>query len=137
LLVKEVMTRKVITIDCNKTVFDACNMYRDYKVGCLIVIDNGKCVGIVTERNLIERTICSHKDPENTKVGEIMSSDIITINELDTIDEALEIMEQNKIKKLPVMRKEDIVGIITVTDISRARPDLSKRFVESWIKPRW
>jgi len=136
-LVKEVMTKNVIMIDRNKTVLDACNMYKDYKVGCLIVTDEGKCAGIVTERDLIERTVCLRRDPEKTKVGDIMSSDIKTLHPLDTIDKALEIMKENNIKKLPVVISQGIVGIITVTDISKARPDLSNRFIESWIKPRW
>ena len=76
-------------------------------------------------------------DHEKTKVCEIMSSDIKTVNALDTINQTLKIMKENNIKKLPVVIKEDIVGIITVTDISRARPVLSKRFVDSWVKPRW
>ena len=137
MLVEEAMTKRVISIDCKKTVYDACNMYKDHKVGCLIVTDNAKCVGMVTERDIIERTICELMDPEITKVGEIMSSDVKTVHALDTIEQALKIMKDNNIKKLPVVVNEDIVGIITVTDISRARPDLSKRFMESWIKPRW
>lgn len=137
MLVKEIMSKNVVTIDRNKTVFDACNMYRDYKIGCLIVTDEGKCEGIVTERDLIERTICSRRDPENTKVGEIMTSNLKTVHALDKIEKAIEIIEENKIKKLPVVKKEGVVGIITVTDISRVQPDLSKRFVDSWVKPRW
>jgi acetoin utilization protein AcuB len=66
-----------------------------------------------------------------------MSSNIKTIHPLDTIEKALEIMKINNIKKLPAVLKEDIVGIITVTDISKAKPDLSNRFIESWVKPRW
>jgi len=137
LLVKEVMTKKVITIERNKTVFDACNTYKNFKVGCLIVTDNNKCVGMVTERDLIERTICVRKDPEKTLVGEIMSSDIITIHALEKVETAIEYMEFFKIKKLPVAVNDEIVGIITVTDISKARPDISKRFMESWVKTRW
>jgi CBS domain-containing protein len=131
------MAKNVITLDCNKTVLDASNKYKDHKVGCLVITDEGKCVGIVTERDIIERTICAHKSPENTKISEIMTSDIKTIHALDPIEKAIQIMEDYKIKKLPVVQKEQIVGIITVTDISRARPDLSKRFIESWVKPRW
>ena len=137
MLVNEVMAKNVVTIDRKKSVFDACNMYKDYKIGCLIVTDEGKCVGIVTERDLIERTICLRRDPENTKVGEIMTSNLKTVHALDKIEKAIEIIEENKIKKLPVVKKEGVVGIITVTDISRARPDLSKRFINSWVKPRW
>ena len=137
MLVNEVMAKNVVTIDRKKTVFDACNMYKDYKIGCLIVTDEGKCVGIVTERDFIERTICLRRDPENTKVGEIMTSNLKTVHALDKIEKAIEIIVENKIKKLPVVIKKGVVGIITVTDISRARPDLSKRFINSWVKPRW
>ena len=137
MLVKEVMTKKVVTIEHDKTVLDACNLYRDKKIGCLIVIENGNCVGIVTERDIIERTICARRDPEKTRVREIMSTNLKTIHALDSLEKALTVMRDNNIKKLPVIVKEGVVGIITVTDISRARPDLSKRFIESWVKPVW
>lgn len=131
------MTKKVVTIDSNKTVFDACNMYKNLKVGCLIVTDSGNCVGIVTERDLIERSICAKKDPYTTMISDIMTKNVKTIHALDTLEKAMKIMEENHIKKLPVVVEYGIVGIITVTDISRARPDLSKRFMESWVKPIW
>lgn len=137
MLVKDIMTKEVITIDHNNTIFDACIKYRDKNVGCLVVINNGTCVGIVTERDLVERTICSHKDPEKTKIDQIMSSNIITINALEKIEKAIEIMKKHKIKKLPVITGDRIIGIITVTDISNAGPDISKRFIDSWVKPRW
>ena len=137
MLVKEVMAKNVVTIDRNKTVFDACNMYRDYKVGCLIVTDEGKCVGIVTERDMIERTFCYRKDPEKTKISDIMSTNLKTVHSLDKLEKAIELIEEYKIKKLPVIKKDNVIGIITVTDISRARPDLSKRFIDTWVKMRW
>ena len=58
-----------------------------------------------------------------------------TINKLK--NQAIETMTMWRIKKLPVVRGEDIIGIITAYDISKARPDISKRFVETWVKPRW
>jgi len=137
MLVKEAMTKNVITIDQSATILEASNLYRDKKIGCLIITENSKIVGIVTERDLIERTICMLRDPENTRIGDIMSRDIKTVHALETIEKALEIMENYNIKKLPVVKQDDIVGIITVTDISRVRPDLSERFMETWIKPRW
>jgi len=131
------MTKNVVTIDANNTVFDACKKYYDYKVGCLVVEDNGFCVGIVTERDIIERTICVKKDPQKTKVSEIMSSGIKTVYALDTVDKAIEIMRQYKFKKLPVISNNDIVGIITVTDISNAKSEMTKRFMETWVKTKW
>lgn len=137
MLVQEIMKKNVITIDVSDSIFDACVKYKDFKVGCLVVIENKACVGIVTERDLIERTICDGRDPKTTKVNEIMTRDIKTVHALDTVEKALDVMKKFNIKKLPVVVNGCIVGIITVTDISRARPDLSKRFMESWVKPIW
>ena len=137
MLVKEVMTRNVVTIDAADSVYDACMKYKEKKVGCLVVVENGTCVGIVTERDLIERSICARRDPDATKVREIMSSGVKVVYALDTIETALETMRQYKIKKLPVISSGKVVGIITMTDIAEARPDLSKRFMDSWVKAQW
>ena len=137
MLVEEIMTKNVVTIDPYDTVFNACLKYRDNKVGCLVVTNNESCIGIVTERDLIERTMCLHKDPEKTKISDILSSDVKTIQPLQTIDDALEMMNKYKIKKLPVISDNLLVGIITITDIANARPEITSRFMESWVKPRW
>ena len=131
------MTKNVVTLDRNKTIFDACTLYKEKKIGCLLVTDEERCVGIATERNIIERTICSGGDPYETKIGDIMSTDLVTVHALDKIETAIEYMEFFKIKKLPVLVNEEIVGIITASDIARAKPDLSERFVDSWVKARW
>ena len=66
-----------------------------------------------------------------------MSSDIKTIHALDKLEDAIKIMVKYYIKKWALLKDGHIVGIITVTDISKSRPDLSKRFMESWVKPEW
>jgi CBS domain-containing protein len=137
MLVKEIMMKNVVTIDADASVFDACMMYKEKKVGCLVVVDDETCVGIVTERDLIERSICQRRDPEKTKVREIMSQNIKVVYALDTVEKALETMKQYKIKKLPVISSEKVVGIITITDIAEARPEISKRFMETWMKAQW
>lgn len=137
MLVKEVMTKHVITINVDASVLDACNLYKKTKVGCLVITKGETCVGIVTERDLIERTICQFRDPEKTKVYEIMSQDIKVVHALDTLEHALETMKRFNIKKLPVVSSEKVVGIITITDVAKARPDLSKRFMETWMKAQW
>jgi len=137
MLVKEIMTKNVVTIDADASVFDACMMYKEKKVGCLVVVDDETCVGVVTERDLIERSICQRRDPEKTKVSEIMSQNIKVVYDLDTAEKALETMKQYKIKKLPVISSEKVVGIVTITDIAEARPEISKRFMETWMKTQW
>ena len=124
MFVKEIMRNKVITVDGNETILDACNTFCECKVGCLIVTDNDQIVGIVTERDFIERTICMQRDPKKTKVKEIMSSNIKTIHPFDRIEKALDIIKKYNIKKLPVVSEGELVGIVTITDIAYARPDI-------------
>jgi len=137
MLVKDIMTKDPIKIDFQKTVLDACRIYKKQKVGCLIITKDDECIGIVTERDIIERTICDNKNPNTIQISEIMSSDIKTVHPLDNLEKAIEIMKENNIRKLPVIKDKNLIGIITVTDISKARPDLSDRFIETWVKPRW
>ena len=137
MLIKDIMIKKVITIDNDDSVFNACIKLLSERIGCIVVMEKGCCRGIVTERDFIERTICMNRDADKTKVKEIMTPDIITINPLDKLEDALEIMKKYRIKKLPVVTNGHLIGIVTVSDIAHARPELTKRFIESWVKPRW
>ena len=120
------MSDKLITVDVNDTVKLACDKYRDYKVGCLVVTENDQIAGLITERDVIERTICMDRDPKTTKIKEIMSLDIKTVNSYDRIEDAIDIMKKYKIKKLPVVNNDKLVGIITITDIAYTRPSIRK-----------
>jgi CBS domain-containing protein len=138
MLVEEVMTHNVVTIDSNDTVYDACRTYSEIKVGSLVVMNRDMIVGIITERDIIERAILQKKNPTKTKIREIMSPHIKTIHALAPIEKAVQIMKQNNIKKLPVILNNDIVGIITETDISQtvgffseALEELTKLYTES------
>ena len=126
MFVKDVMTNKIVSIDSNETIESTSKKYRDFKIGCLMVTDGDDVVGIVTERDFIERTICIGIDPKTTKIKEIMSPDIKTINSDDSIANALDALKQNKIKKLAVVSDDRIVGIITITDIAYSRSNIQK-----------
>ena len=129
MLVKDMMKSKIITVDVNDTVRDACNKYRDHTVGCLIVTDNDEIAGIVTERDVIKRTICMDKDPNTTKITEIMSTDVQTIDPYAEVEDTIRRIKENKIKKIPVASNGRLVGIITITDLAHTRPTI-KRFLE-------
>jgi CBS domain-containing protein len=137
-------------MNCHETVLKAYKKYRDFKVGCLVIKDNERCVGIVTERDLIERTIniipeekekTMLIDPKKTEIKEIMSDGIRSIHPFEKIQTAVEIMEKYRIKKLPVISDNGkLVGIITITDIALAVPELTgrvERFIQSWVCPNW
>jgi CBS domain-containing protein len=137
MLVKEIMTKNVVTIEAKKSAYDAAMKYKEYKVGCLVVEENGYCVGILTERDMIERVLCLHRNPDTTQVHEIMTAPIRTIYALDNVEKAIQVMKDHHIKKLPVISNNAIVGIITITDISNARSEFTKQFMETWMKPQW
>jgi len=96
MFVEEIMTRNVATIDSCENVLEAYKKYRNLKIGSLIITDKDNYIGIVTERDLIERTI--NIDPKITKIKDIMSSDVKTIRPLEKIEKAVEIMEKKVIQ---------------------------------------
>ncbi len=137
MIVKEIMNTDLITVDENDTILTTAKKYHHHKIGSVLVTKNKHCTGIITERDLIERALCPLLDVTQIKAKDIMSQNLISIHPLDNIENALKLMKKNKIKKLPVITNEHLVGIITITDIAHARPDLSTRFIDTWVKPRW
>jgi len=81
-------------------------------------MNNGLIVGIITERDIIERVILNKKDPAKTRIRDVMSKDIKTVHALAPLEKAAKIMKEHHIKKLPVVLNNEIVGIITETDLS-------------------
>lgn len=126
MLVKDIMIKNVVTIDTQDSVFNACQRYKDLGVGCLVVVKDKLIVGILTERDIIERVILDQRNPKRTKVEEIMSKNIKTIHASAQVEQAAEMMKAYKIKKLPVVLNNEIVGIVTATDITNLMPDFSK-----------
>ena len=131
MLVKEIMSRNIVTINSNKSVYQAASFLRENKIGSILGVDEKGNVGIVTKRDIIGGTILQHKNADITPVSEIMNRDIITIGPLEKIEKAVDLMDKNKIKKLIVTKDKDIIGIITVTDISKATKDITKRMEDS------
>ena len=119
MLVEEIMTTNILKIDNNKTVFDACKEYSRNKVGSLLVTDKNLTVGIVTEKDIIEKVILLNRNAKEIKISEIMTTNIKTIHVLAPIEKAAKIMKENNIKKLPVVLNNEIIGILTETDLSR------------------
>lgn len=130
MLVSEIMSKGVVKVGNDKSVFDVCNIYKRKGVGSLVVMKEGMVVGIVTERDIIERVITKLKDPKQTKVEEIMSRNIKTIHASAKVEKAVEIMRENKIKKLPVILNNNILGIVTITDVANVLPEFSKLLEE-------
>jgi len=124
LKVEDVMVKEVITIDENATVKEAAEVMNKFEIGCLIAIRKGKAMGIITERDLLKRVVADAKDANKTKVKDIMSSPLVVVEPTMDLEEAVKLMFQMKIKKLPVVDGKRLVGLISLTDIARFQPQM-------------
>ena len=116
--VNQVMSKNVLTAEKSTSLQDAAQEMNRLNVGCVIVTDNSKPIGIVTERDFVTK-VAAEGRPLFTEISEVMSSPLITIDPEETIWEASEIMKEKLIHKLPVIENERIVGVITTSDIVR------------------
>ena len=116
--VKDFMTTQVVTIDVQGSVLEAAKLMRQQDVGDLVVMEGIVAKGIVTERDLVRR-VMAQKKPLDTKVSEVMSDPLITIEEESSIKDAARKMVKYKIRRLPVTKKNVLVGIIAASDFAR------------------
>ncbi len=119
-IVKNVMAKPVITVDKNNSVFEAARVMSEKGVGSIVVTDKGKPVGITTERDVLQRVVAKGLDASKVKMKDIMSKPLITINGNMPIINAIRIMEKNKVRRLLVLEKGKLVGIVTQRDLLRA-----------------
>lgn len=126
LKVEDVMVKEVITIDENSTVKEAAEIMNKFEIGCLIAVRKGKAMGIITERDLLKRVVADAKDANKTKVKDVMSSPLVVVEPQMDLEEAVRLMFQMKIKKLPVVDGKRLVGLVSLTDIARFQPQVIK-----------
>jgi CBS domain-containing protein len=126
--VEDIMAANVITIEERGTVREAAELMKKHDIGCLIVAKSGKPTGIVTERDMLKRVILEVVDPVFTKVHEIMSKPLVSGRPGMTIDEASNLMREKKIKKLPIVKNGQVVGLVTTTDFVRS-PQMIKMMI--------
>jgi len=112
----DVMTKSVISVDVALTVNETAKMMEDAKVGAVIVMEDNVPVGIVTDRDFSVK-VAAHAYQITEPVKQIMSSPLFSINSDESVRIAADLMYERKIRKLPVIDDEKVVGIITATDI--------------------
>lgn len=119
LTVGNVMSKDVITICSDETIASAAKIMSENSVSCIVVADNGSVTGILTETDFLKRVAEKEKDFDRIKVREIMSSPVESIAPNLSVPDAIRIMEDKHIKRLPILEKKRLVGIVTQTDMVR------------------
>ena len=135
-LVRDVMTKAVKTARTDDTVIEAVQKMNKFGIGSIVVMEGEKAVGIVTGTDVLRRIVEPCTDPTLVKVREIMSSPLVSVSPEASIEEAAKLMANKKIKKLPVIEKGKLTGIVTSMDLMRAGPELIS-LLEELLKARY
>ncbi len=118
------MVQEVVTVHVNSKVIKAVDLMNKFEIGCLIVVFRKNAVGIVTERDILKRVLAQKRDPQKTRVGQVMSKPLIFGDSNMDVEDAAGLMFEKKIKKLPICEDGKLVGLVTLTDLVRYKPQI-------------
>jgi CBS domain-containing protein len=119
--VEEIMTRDPRTVEIGDSLVDAAREMRDGDIGNVIVTDGGRVAGIVTDRDIVVRAIADGRDPQSTTVADVCSSGPRTLEAGDSVEVAVQTMGENSIRRLPVVRDGELVGVLSLGDLAQDR----------------
>jgi CBS domain-containing protein len=119
--VREIMTANPRTIEPTTSIIEAARLMRDQDVGPAPIIEGGRVVGILTDRDIVVRIVAEGKDPQSTTAGDVASKQLVTIDPEQSLDEAARLMAQHQVRRLPVCEEDGrLVGIIAQADVAMA-----------------
>jgi CBS domain-containing protein len=122
--VEEIMTRDPQSVNADDPIVDAARIMRDRDIGDVIVLQDGQVAGIVTDRDIVVRGVAEGRDAESTSVSEVGTAGVETIEPDMSVDDALRMMREHDIRRLPVVQDGRPVGIISIGDLAVERePD--------------
>jgi CBS domain-containing protein len=122
--------RKLITVSSEASIFDALKIMAESNIGCLIVLEGDNYVGMFTERDYARKIILEGRSSDTTTVNEIMISDIPMLNMNDTIELCSKLMTEKTLRYLPVFENNQLVNVISQSDIIKYTIDSQKSLIE-------
>ena len=127
--VRDVMIKDVVSIDPSASLTDAARKMDDANVGMLPVVEDGKVLGVITDRDIVIRAVAREADPASTAVGDCLSGDAIVAHPEWTTDRAMQTMAQAQVGRLPVLDDEErLVGVVTLSSMAFRAPDKDEAF---------
>jgi CBS domain-containing protein len=117
---RKIMVEKVVTIEPKASALQAAELMNMHEIGCIVVVDHEKPVGILTERDMLKRVICKSKSSKTVKVIDLMSKPLVSGSPDMRAGDAAKIMFERNIKKLPVVENGQLLGLVTLTDLLRS-----------------
>jgi CBS domain-containing protein len=122
--IKDVMTSNPRTVEADAQVVEAARIMRDEDTGIVPVVESGRLTGTVTDRDIVVRLIAEGRDAQSASVRDVASTDLVTVDPQQDLDEALRLMAQHQVRRLPVVEEDGrLVGIIAQADVARQSDD--------------
>ena len=122
--IRDIMTSNPRSIDAEKSVAYAAKMMKEEDVGLAPIVEGDKLVGMLTDRDIAIRVVAEGRNPDQTKVREVASNQVVTIDPQQDLDEALRIMAKHQVRRLPVVEEDGrLVGVVAQADIARKGDD--------------
>ncbi len=122
--VGDIAKREIVSIDRGKSVIEAVRLMFLENIGSVVVSDAGRYVGIVTERDILRKLVLNSLEASDVRVGDIMSSPLITVQSAESLGRAALIMTEKRIRRILVVENDKITGIVTERDLQKATLDL-------------
>jgi CBS domain-containing protein len=134
--VRDAMTAHVRTASPAQSLADAAEVMKAEDVGSVPVVDDGRLIGIVTDRDIVVRVVAEHRDPQAVRVDEVASRELVTVAPEQDLDEALRLMAAHQVRRLPVVDDGRLVGMLAQADVAiEARAGKVATAVEEISKP--
>lgn len=122
--IQDAMTANPRTVTTDQTVVDAARIMKQEDAGVVPIVDGDRLVGVLTDRDIAINVVAAGKDPTSTKVTEIASRDLVTVDPQQELDEALRLMAQHQVRRLPVVEEDGkLVGILAQADVAQHATD--------------
>lgn len=124
-LVRDVMTPNPLTLDATSSIQDAARAMREKDIGNIIVMNDGALTGIVTDRDITVRAVADGRDPSSTKLADICSGDLVCVTPQDNAVDAVDLMREKAVRRLPVVDGKRPVGVVSIGDLAVERDPTS------------
>ncbi len=121
---------QIISVTPAATVFDALQLMSSKDVSAVLVLENERLVGIFTERDYARKLILQGRSSKDTKIGELMTQNLLTISPSQTVDDIMAIMTENRFRHLPVVERGQLIGIVTIGDAVKAVIDQQQQTIK-------
>jgi len=125
--VKDIMTKKVVTLSKKKGLHSLIELMAKSQISCVVITENKKVVGVVTERDLIRKILLPKKDIKKMVIGDLMSKEVISVGPEESLQETSHLMKHYGIRHLPIIENGSLLGIVTQSNIVKGTTDIEQK----------